>query len=127
MTEAEAFVENWSKVWRGRDSNPELYMELLHEGCPLINPINPTKREDLPGFVEGVLAAEPDIRVVPTRWAETEDGVLIEWVNTGTLHGAPFELRSADRYTLEDGKATEGYAYFDPRPILDAQATASGP
>jgi ketosteroid isomerase-like protein len=123
MTEAEAFVENWSKVWRGPDSDARLYMELLHEDCPLINPINPIKREDLPTFVAAVLEAEPDIRVVPTRWAETDDGdVLIEWVNTGTLHGAPFELRGTDRYTLKDGKATEGHAYFDPRPLLDAQA-----
>jgi hypothetical protein len=88
MTEAEAFVETWSKVWRGRDSDPQLYMQLLHEGCPLINPINPIKREDLPQFVEAVLEAETDIRVVPTRWAETADGsVLIEWLNTGTLQG----------------------------------------
>lgn len=120
MTEAEAFVETWSKVWRGRDSDPQLYMGLLHEGCPLINPINPITREDLPKFVEAVLQAEPDIRVVPTRWAETADGsVLIEWLNTGTLHGARFELRGADRYTLKDGKATEGHAYFDPRRFLD--------
>lgn len=120
MTEAEAFVQNWSKVWRGRDSDAQLYMELLHEGCPLINPINPITREDLPAFVEAVLEAEPDIRVVPTRWAGTDDGsVLIEWVNTGTLHGAPLELRGADRYTLRDGKATEGHAYFDPRPFLE--------
>src|SRR5215218_5826415 len=48
MTEAEAFVENWSKVWRGRDSDPQRYMELLHEGCPLFNPISPGTREDLP-------------------------------------------------------------------------------
>jgi hypothetical protein len=90
MTEAEEFVQNWSKVWRGRDSDAQLYMELLHEGCPLINPINPITREDLPAFVEAVLEAEPDIRVVPTRWAGTDDGsVLIEWVNKGTLHGAP--------------------------------------
>jgi SnoaL-like domain len=122
MTEAEAFVENWSKVWNGRDSDPRLYMELLHEGCPLVNPLNTVTREELPEFFEAVLAIEPDIRVVPTRWAETDDGVLIEWVNTGTLQGAPFELRGADRYTLKDGKATEGYAYFDPRSFLDAQA-----
>jgi SnoaL-like domain len=122
MTEAEAFVENWSKVWNGRDSNLRLYMELLHEGCPLVNPLNTVTREELPEFFEAVLAIEPDIRVVPTRWAETDDGVLIEWVNTGTLQGAPFELRGADRYTLKDGKATEGYAYFDPRSFLDAQA-----
>jgi ketosteroid isomerase-like protein len=126
MTEAEAFVESWSKVWRGPDTNAQLYMELLHEGCPLINPIGPITREDVPQFVKAVLEAEPDIRVVPTRWAETEDGgVLIEWVNSGTLNGAPFELRGADRYTLTYGKATEGYAYFDPRPFLDEQ-TAPG-
>jgi hypothetical protein len=128
MTEAEAFVQNWSKVWRGRDSDAELYMELLHEGCPLINPINPITREDLPAFVEAVLEAEPDIRVVPTRWAETDDGsVLIEWVNTGTLHGAPLELYGTDRYTLQHGKASEGYAYFDPRPFLDEHAGSTDP
>jgi SnoaL-like domain len=121
MTEAEAFVEKWSRVWRGSDSDPELYMELLHDGCPLINPINAITREDLPEFVESVLAAEPDIRVVPLRWAETDDGVLIEWINTGTLRGAPFELHGADRYTLREGKATEGHAYFDPRPFLDGE------
>jgi hypothetical protein len=122
MTEAQAFVENWSKVWNGGDSDHRLYMKLLHEGCPLINPINPITREDLPEFVQAVLDVEPDIQVVPTRWAETNDGVLIEWVNKGTLHGAPFQLYGADRYTLKDGKATEGYSYFDPRPFLDGQA-----
>ena len=68
------------------------------------------------------------IRVVPTRWAETADGsVLIEWLNTGTLHGAPFELRGVDRYTLKDGKATEGHAFFDPRRFLDEQAAPTDP
>ena len=44
MTEAVLFVETWSNVWRGRDSDPQLYMQLLHEGCPLSNPINPIER-----------------------------------------------------------------------------------
>jgi ketosteroid isomerase-like protein len=121
MTEAEAFVESWSRVWRGRDSDPQLYMELLHEGCPLINPINAIRREELPRFMEAVLELEPDIRVVSTRWAETDDGVLIEWVNTGTLGGTPIEVRGADRYTLRDGKGSDGYSYFDPRPFLEAK------
>jgi hypothetical protein len=51
----------------------------------------------------------------------TADGVLIEWVATGTLPGGPIKLRGADRYTLRDGKVTEGVAYFDPRPVLDRQ------
>jgi hypothetical protein len=48
-------------------------------------------------------------RMMLSLLAETADGVLIEWVNTGTLHGAPFELRGADRFTLRDGKAPEGF------------------
>jgi SnoaL-like domain len=122
MTDTEAFVKSWAKVWQGSESDAELYMSLLHEGCPLINPIEPITREDLPRFVDAVLELEPDIRVVPLRWAETSDGVLIEWVNTGTLHGAPFELRGADRYNVCDGKGSEGYSYFDPRPFLEQQA-----
>jgi SnoaL-like domain len=123
VNEAESFVESWSKIWRGPDSDPELYMELLHEGCPLINPVSEIRREDLPGFMQGLLETEPDIRVTATRWAETDDGVLIEWVNTGTLAGRPIEIRGADRFTLRDGRATEGYAYFDPRPLLSGAAT----
>jgi hypothetical protein len=124
MSDARSFVEAWSRVWKGRESDPELYMSLLHEGCPLVNPFNTIRREELPGFMAGVLEAEPDIRVVPIRWAETDDGVLIEWVNTGTVGGQPFEVRGADRYTLRDGKGAEGYPYFDPRPFMEAQSVS---
>jgi hypothetical protein len=41
-----------------------------------------------------------------------------------TLNGTPFELRGADRYVLRDGKGIEGFSYFDPRPLLDGQATS---
>ena len=119
MSDAASFVAAWSQVWRGPDSDPQRYMALLHEGCPLINPISRGTREDLPRIFDAFLTIEPDIRVVPTRWAETDDGVLIEWCNTGTVHGAPLELRGADRFTLRDGKASEGVAYFDPRPFLE--------
>jgi SnoaL-like domain len=120
MSDAQAFVETWSSVWNGADSDAELYMGLLHERCPLINPLNPIEREDLPQFMAGVLQIEPDIRVEPVRWAETEDGVLIEWVNRGTVGGAAVELYGADRFTLREGKGAEGRSYFDPRPFLDA-------
>jgi hypothetical protein len=75
MKEAEAFVESWSRVWRGADSDPELYMKLLHAGCPLMNPISEISREEVPGFMEALVEIEPDVRVVPTRWAETDDGM----------------------------------------------------
>lgn len=121
MSDAETFLSAWSKIWVGQESSAELYMSLLHEGCPLINPLSPITREDLPQFMETVLGVEPDIRVMPGRWAETSDGsVIFEWTNTGTLNGSPIEVRGVDRYTLRDGKAVEGYSYFDPRPFVEA-------
>ena len=69
---------------------------------------------------------EPDIRVAPTQWAATADGsVFIEWVNTGTVSGAPIELRGVDRFTLRDDKASEGFSYFDPRPFLEGQEAST--
>lgn len=77
MNNAQSFVEGWSRVWRGADSNPQLYISLLHEGCPLINPISAGTREDLPEIMQSFLSIEPDARIVPIRWAETADGVFI--------------------------------------------------
>jgi len=124
MPDAEAFVDNWLRVWRDRDGQG--YAELLQEGCVLDNPIGPIPREQLPTFVEELVAIWPDHRIAATRWAATDDGVLIEWVATGTLPGGPIELRGADRYTLKDGKVAEGVAYFDPRPLLALSRAPGG-
>ena len=69
-----------------------------------------------------VLQAEPDIRVDAVRWAQTSDGVLIEWVNRGTVNGTSLEIPGVDRYVLRDGKGVVGRAYFDPRPFIEAVA-----
>jgi ketosteroid isomerase-like protein len=123
MSDAQTFVQNWLRVWRDRDG--QAYAELLHEDCVLDNPITQIPREQLPQFVDSLLAVWPDHRITATRWAATDDGVLIEWVATGTLLGSPIELRGADRYTLRDGKVVEGVAYFDPRPVLERQQAAA--
>ena len=128
MSDARTFVENWLRVWRDRDG--QAYAELLHEDCVFDNPITRIPRDQLPQFVDSLLAVWPDHRITATHWAATSDGellhVLIEWVATGTLLGSPIELRGADRYTLRDGKVVEGAAYFDPRPVLERQQAAPG-
>jgi ketosteroid isomerase-like protein len=122
VNDAKTFVEVWSTVWDGSNSDPDRYMEILHEGCRLINPVMVGTREDLPQIMQAFLELEPDVRVVATRTSETDDSVLIEWRNTGTLRGKPFELRGTDCYALRDGKGIEGYSYFDPRPFLSGPA-----
>jgi hypothetical protein len=124
MSDAGAFVDNWLRVWRDRDGQG--YAELLHKGCVLDNPIGPIPREELQKFVAELVAIWPDHRIAATRWAATDDGVLIEWVASGTLPGGPIELRGADRYTLRDGKVAEGVAYFDPRPLLALSPAPGG-
>ena len=115
---AGTFVERWTAIWRDHDG--EGWPELLHEDGVLRNPIGELKRSDLPGYMAGLVASIADHRIRPLRWGATEDGVLIEWVMTGTRGGAPFEIHGADRFSLRDGRAVEGVAYFDPRPLLEA-------
>jgi len=117
-SDAESFVERWSQIWNGPDSDPQLYMSLLHPGALLTNPVNPITREELPEFMESVLGLVPDMRVVPIQWTEIADGVFIEWRNTGTLHGERFEIQGVDLYYLRDGKGYAGVSYFDPRPLF---------
>jgi hypothetical protein len=120
MSEARAFVDRWSRIWADHDGPG--WPQLLHEGGVLRNPLGEVARADLPGYMEALVAMAPDHRIAATRWGETPDGVLIEWVMTGTLPGGPVEIRGADRFTLRDGRATEGIAYFDPGPWVDRMA-----
>jgi ketosteroid isomerase-like protein len=111
------FVEGWSRLWREHDGPG--WPDLFHEGAVLRNPMGEVGRADLPGFMEALVALAPDHRLAASRWGTTPDDVLIEWVMTGTLPGGPVEIHGADRFTLRDGRATEGSAYFDPRPWIE--------
>ena len=121
MSEAERFVESWTAIWRDHDG--DAWPDLLHAGATLVNPIGEVGREDLPAYMASIVSGIPDHCIEPLRWGETPDGVLIEWVMSGRLPGGEFEIRGADWFTLRDGRATEGAAYFDPRPLLDRQET----
>jgi SnoaL-like domain len=121
-SDAASFVDRWARVWNGPESDPDLYMSLQHPGCVLINPVRSITREGVPQFMKSVLEIVPDMRVVVTQWTEAPDGVFIEWVNTGTAPGGPYEIRGANHYLLRDGKAYEGTSYFDPRPLLAERA-----
>jgi ketosteroid isomerase-like protein len=127
LADAKAFVDSWTKAWR--DRNGQAYAALLHEDAVLSIPQGTMTRETVPQFIDSLLAVWPDHRITTTRWAATREGelvhVIFEWVATGTLPGGPIELRGADRYTLRDGKVTEGIAYFDPRPVLERQEARS--
>jgi ketosteroid isomerase-like protein len=121
QADAAAFVEDWTAIWRDHDG--ERWPALLHEDGVLRNPLGEVRRGDLPGYMAGLVASIKEHEIRPLRWGQTEDGVLIEWVMSGVRAGVPFEIRGVDRFTLREGRALEGVAYFDPSPLLQAADT----
>jgi hypothetical protein len=123
MSEAREFFEQWSRIWREHDGKG--WPRLLVDGAVLRNPMGVVPRAHLPAYMASLVASMPDHKIEPIRWAETADGILIEWVMTGTLRGSSVEIRGADRFTLRGSQAVEGVAYFNPAPLLNSAPTAS--
>lgn len=115
-----AFVEAWAAIWRDHDG--ERWPNLLHEDGVLRNPFGALSRDELPGYMTGLVAGIADHRITPLSWGATGDGVLIEWLMTGRIGDAPLEVHGVDRFTLRDGLVVEGVAYFDPAPFRTPSA-----
>lgn len=114
--EVASFVEAWTAVWRDHDG--QRWPTLLHEDGVLRNPFGELSRAELPGYMDGLVATISDHRIAPLSWRPTPDGVLIEWLMTGSVGAVPLEIRGVDRFTLRDGLVVEGVAYFDPAPLV---------
>lgn len=75
MTAAD-FVDRWAAIWDRHDGDG--WPALLAPGAELHNPLGTVGRDELPGYMKGLVESVPDHRLRPTRWGETQDGVLIE-------------------------------------------------
>lgn len=118
-----SFVAKWAAMWRDHDGGR--WQDLMLEGGVLRNPLGDLSRDDLPGWMSGLVAGITNHEITALRWGSTEDGVLIEWLMTGQLGATPLEIRGVDRFTLKDGLIAEGVAYFDPAPFLARPAPAA--
>ena len=99
--------------------------DLLRDDIVLRQPLGPTTRglEDGKRAFSKIFQAMPDLHAEVDQWAETQDGVLIEFRLIGTVGGRPIEWPVVDRFTLRDGLAAERVSYFDPTRLLQAVAT----
>jgi ketosteroid isomerase-like protein len=116
-TDAEQFVARFAELWAAPE--PEAYASLWHEDGTLLHPgmEAPIPAAEIPGYVQRLLAALPDITLAPMRWAARGDTVLIEWTITASFRGERVSWNGTDRFTLRDDRAVEGVAYFDTLPI----------
>ena len=117
------FVDRFRRFWAAPD--PAELEGLLHDDARLVQPMMPTARSraQYAAMTAQLLRVMPDLHGTTHRWAETEDGVMIEHTLAGTLGGKPLRWDIADRITLREGRVVERIAYFDPLPIALAVLT----
>ncbi len=119
MTDVERFVHLFTERWAAGD--PPL-AELLHPEGKMLHPGmgQPIGPAEAPAYIARIKSALPGIRLEVRDWATRGDAVFIEWTIRATLRGVPVRWDGADRFTLRDGLATDGVAYFDTLPIIAA-------
>lgn len=112
------FAARFAEFWAA--PSPERLDAVLAPQVRLVAPMTPatdTLEEGKRTFAD-LLELIPDLTAEVHRWGATADGVLIEFVLTGTTGGRPISWHAVDRFVLdEDGLATERISYFDSAPI----------
>jgi len=123
--DATEFIAKFTEVWKAPE--PASFTGLFHEDGRLLHPTmeRSIPRDEVPAYVAALTERMPDISLEVLNWAAAGDVVLIEWTITGTFGDEEISWNGADRFTLRDGLAIEGVAYFDTMPLwarLDASA-----
>lgn len=124
MTEASEFMERFQKMWQA--PTPDGFAGMFHPDGVFRHPSMP---EPLPAnqaaqYMRGVQASFPDIALEVHRWAASGDFVIVEYTLRATVDGREVAWHGADRFTLRDGRAIEGVAYFDTAALQRAVADA---
>jgi ketosteroid isomerase-like protein len=125
---AEAWVENFAKVWANpvdTDTFCDRFDPWFQPEVRMIQPsVRPVvgKRAFREEFARPLFDLVPDLRGTVENWAATGDVIYIELRLEGTIGRRPFTMHTCDRITLRDGKAIERFAYLDPAPLVKAAA-----
>lgn len=116
-SDADQFVRDFKRMWSAPD--PGQFAALWDAEGTLFHPSMAARisASEIPDYVRKIQLMVPDIRLEVLSWAARGDVVLIEWEITGTFRGALTSWRGADRFTLRNGRAIEGVAYFDTHAL----------
>ena len=77
----------------------------------------PLPASEVVGYIAGVKAAAPRVRLVPEGWAARGDVVDIDWTMHSQVVGSPVAWRGADKCTMRGDRATFIEAFFDTHPL----------
>lgn len=128
ISAAEAWVQAFTDGWENpidAEHFADHFEPWLHPDVRLVQPQAPTLvglRAFREQFVRPLFELAPDLHGTVEGWAASGNTIYIELRLEGTVGRRPVTLRTTDRITLRDGKATERIAHLDPTPLLKAIA-----
>jgi ketosteroid isomerase-like protein len=125
MSEAADFMERFQRMWR--DPTPKGYAALFHPEGHFQHPSmeDPVAASQAGDYMRTVQSSLPDIVLEVRRCAASEDSVLVGYTLQATVAGRSVSWDGADRFTLRDGQAIEGVAYFDTTALQRKLAAAA--
>ena len=117
MGPTETFIERFTELWAEPD--PARFPELFHPGATLRHPgmTEPLDTANIAAYIGELQAQAPDIRLVPTDWAQAGDVLFIHFTMSATLGGERVEWGGVDRFALDGDRAVDVVAYFDTLPL----------
>ncbi len=136
-------IESYVEAWRARD--PErIAAHFAEDGVrrwelvvpPVIGgPRHFRGRAEIAEPVRALITAIPDLGLEAVRFAENEDGGMLEWRHTGTHTGAwnrwtpqgePVEFSGVSVYLIAGNEITDECIYFDPDLLVRQWAVPLG-
>lgn len=127
---AEAFLEAFAEGWRapgGADQLADHFDRWFDPDIRLEQPGFPIlvgRRAFRELFARPLFELMPDLHGTVEDWAVRADTVYIGLRLEGTIGRRSVTLRSCDRVTLHNGRATERVAHLDPGPLIAALAAS---
>lgn len=80
---------------------------------------------DYVGYMDGVLAAYPGMKVTPLDCAGDGERLYIFWETSSVIDGAARTFVGVDRFRLADGMAIEEHVIFDTAVLRPATETTA--
>ncbi|MEM9063871.1 MAG: nuclear transport factor 2 family protein [Planctomycetota bacterium] len=117
-----AFWE-WFKTFWAEPSGERVAERFLPDSRIHFTGIGTITGAEYIGIMDGLLAAQPELKVTPVDYAGSGDIVYIHWRATSTIDGARRAWYGVDRFRLNDhGMVVEEHVIYDSA-LLEADTS----
>lgn len=126
---AHEWLETFTRFWSNPHKHFELLLLLFTDDISLMAPGLPRVRGMRRALMlfEQMLKHMPDLTATVERSALNGDAIFIEMTFSASIAGETFRWKNVDRFLLQNGRASERQAFFDPTELQSRLAVAATP